>query len=123
MEAVEIKDEAAKLIILCLMTASLSLFLQKCFETGMIFRRYYLILVLAHIRSWRSSDRWKRPILKVWGLCIYCNGTWVFIALFILINAINETKHGDNTSFLANTIALFLGIGLNYIWIKILKKL
>jgi hypothetical protein len=68
-----------------IISALFSLFLVKCFEPNMIFRRYYLLLNYVWIRNWRKKDRWKRFILKPFGLCVYCFGAWltIFVSLFI----------------------------------------
>lgn len=105
-EILAVKEEVA-LLLLSLMTASLSLFFQECMEPGMIFRRYYLFLVYHWIKNWRKVDRWKRHLLKPFGLCVYCNGTFVAMQFFIY--------------FFGPRIELFLFLGLNYLWIKILK--
>jgi len=92
------------------MTAGLSLFIKKCFESGMIFRRWYLYLTYWWIKWHKKKDRRKRPILKVLGLCIYCFSTWVaifFCSVFISINP----------------LIIFLFIGVNYIWLEILMKI
>jgi len=95
-------------IIISLMTASLSLFFQKCMEQGMIFYRYFLWLTYWWIKWHRKKDWWKRKFLLALGLCVYCHGTWVAILFFTV-------KFGLN-------LDLFLFLGLNFIYIKILKK-
>ena len=64
-----------------IISAFFSLFIAKCFEPNMIFRRYYLLLNYVWVKNWRKKDRWKRFILKPIGLCVYCLGVWV--ALFV----------------------------------------
>ena len=56
--------EAVAFLLFSLMTASLSLFVQECMESGMILRRYYLWLAYHWINNWRQKDRWKRFALK-----------------------------------------------------------
>ncbi len=53
---------------------------------------------------------------KILGGCIYCFGTWVFIVLFL----VNMTMFPRDIS---QFIALFLGIGFNYLFIEIIQKL
>jgi len=89
--------------------ASLGLFIFKCFEKDMIFRRYYLWLVYHWIKNWRHKDRWKRKFFKVVGLCVYCYTTWISIIFYLI-------------SFDFN-IEIFLFIGYTYIWLEILLKL
>lgn len=112
-------EEVVRLVSLFLMalsTASLSMFLQKCMEPEMIFRRWYLLLVLKYIKWRKKKQRWKRSLLKPIGLCVYCYSTWVFIVLYLLIVS-------QKTGFLLYFIGLFIGMGFNYIWIKVLEKL
>lgn len=52
---------------------------------------------------------------KILGGCIYCFGTWVFIVTFTL-------SVSQKDAFIPTFVALFLGTGLNFIWIKILEK-
>jgi hypothetical protein len=96
--------------IFSLLTAGLSLFILKCMEEGMIFRRWYLFLTYHWIKWWRKKDRWKRKFLKVSGLCVYCYSTWVAIPFFFYFVSLNIPL-------------LFLFIGLNYLWIEILLKI
>jgi hypothetical protein len=75
----------------------------------MILKRYYLWLVYHWIKWWRKKDRWKRYILEPMGMCVYCNSTWICIPFFFIF-----VSH--------NILLLPLFIGMNYIWIEILKK-
>lgn len=104
------------LMVLSLITASLAHFIQYCLKPGEILGRYGVWLNYHWIYNWRKSDRWKRPILKPLGLCVYCNGAWVFIVLLL----VNGWLYSGVISFF---IGLFLGLGANYIWIKILDKI
>jgi hypothetical protein len=106
------------LMVFSLLTASLSMFILKCQEPGMILRRYFLWLQLIWITSWRKKDRWKRFLLKPIGYCHFCYGSWLFIIIFLII--------GKNV-FPINSfiLALFgiLGIGLNYLFIEAIQKI
>lgn len=88
-----------EIIILAFGTASLSLFLDMCFNEGMIFHWYYKLI-----------ERLPVVLFKPLGGCIYCFGTWVFVIFLEL----PPTKQ--------NVLGLFLGIGINYIFIKTFEK-
>lgn len=98
------------MILLSLFTAALGHFFQYCQQSGEIFSRYGLWLNYHWIHSWRKKHRWKRPLLKVAGLCVFCNSTWINIGFFLLVIRENATL-------------IPLSIGLNYVWVKILSKL
>lgn len=126
------------LIIFCLLTACLSVFLDFCMEKGNIFRGYYnwltywLWLPIRHKSHVKKAHavysaicgqvsrrpkplRYKRRLsflYKPLGGCVNCFGTWVFIVLFFFL-------HRENTL----QLGLFLGLGVNYIWIKIFNKI
>jgi len=87
------------------MVAALSLFIQKCMESGMIFRRYYLYLIHIYVQNWRKKDRYKRFLLKPIGLCIYCYSTWIAIFTYVI-------KFGFSYDIL-------LFIGMNYLFIQL----
>jgi len=89
---------------------ALSLFIQKCFEPDMIFRRWFLLLTYIWMKNWRKKDRWKRFLLGPLGLCPYCNSTWLSIIFFFLF---------INT----NIYLLPLYLGLNYIILEIMLKI
>ena len=101
--------EIINIFIYSFLSACLSLFINKCFQKDMIFRRYFLLLTYYWIKWHKRKDRWKRKVLKPIGLCIYCYSTWVSIFVFFTIST--------------NPILLFLFIGLNYIWVEILLKM
>ena len=94
----------------CLMTALLTMCIWKFMARGMIFRRYYLLLIYYWIKWHRKKDRWKRKWLKPIGLCYYCYGTWVNIVSFILFIGIK------------NIDMIFFSIAINYIFIEIIQK-
>ncbi len=93
------------LILFCLGTASLAHFFQKCQDEGMILDWYH---------TW--AQKFPTPIYKVISGCIYCNGTWLFIGLFIVIV-------WRFAGFLPVPIGLILGTGLNYFWTEVIYKL
>ena len=65
----------------------LSLFIDKCYGSGMIFRRFYLLLIRLWMNNWRRNDRWKRFFIKPF-ICIYCYNTWItlFYCITMSIN-------------------------------------
>ncbi len=93
-----------------LMTAGLTLFIQKCFEPEMIFRKWFLLLTWYWIKWWRKKDKWKRPILKPLGLCVYCQMPYISAVVYFLFISYNIPM-------------LFLFIGMCYIWLEIIKKI
>lgn len=107
-----------EIVLLSLMTAALSVFAEECMQSGMILRRYRLWLLWHWINMRHYQHRpWRvlRPLLKPAGLCIYCYGSWVYIVLF--------TAQADKyTGFYENLLYLSYGLGLNYVWIKIIEK-
>lgn len=104
------------LILYSLLTASLAWFVQYTLEPGEIFGRYGLFLNAVWMRNWRRKDRWKRIWVKPAGQCVYCNGAWIAIIVFLVL----FTSH--NRPFIPQIVALFLFLGANYIWTKILSK-
>lgn len=92
-----------KLIFLCFGTASFSLFLDMCMEDGMIFSWYYRLIE----RVFFKKHIW---LFKVLGGCVYCFSTWVFVLFFFWMRS--ETK----------LVELFLGIGINYGFIKLYER-
>jgi len=98
------------IIFISLLTAGFVLFIQKCFQKDMIFRRWYLLLVYLWMKWWRKKDRWKRKFLKPLGLCVYCMSPWVCTPFYFI--------------FVSNNIfLLLLFIGMNYIWLELLLKI
>jgi amino acid transporter len=96
------------LLLICLMTASLGLFLEECMNPNMILRRYYLWLTYHWIKNWRKKDRWRRWLLKPLGLCVYCFSSWITI-FFYLYNFDLDLN-------------IFFALGMNYLWLKIIKN-
>ena len=96
------------LLLLLFGVPALSLFIKKCMESGMIFHRYYLYLVLLWIRNRKKKNRYKRNILKPLGLCVYCYNTWLSIFFYLL--------------FLSNVLMLPIFIGLTYIILEVFLK-
>lgn len=87
------------LILLCLSTASFSLFVDMCMEEGMILHWYYKLI-----------ERLPEVLFKPLGGCIYCFSAWCFVLFYCL-------SDGGDKNFV-----LFLGIGINYIFIKSIEK-
>lgn len=94
------------LLVFCLGTASLTHFVMKCQEHGMIFRSYRYIITVYLLRKGYKN------LFKALGGCIYCFGTWVFIVLFLF-------WYRENNFI----IGLFLGTGFNYLFIESILKL
>jgi hypothetical protein len=80
-----------QLFLLCIATGLLSCFIDKCFEEGMIFSRYYQFMLNSSLPDW---------IFKPLGGCVYCFGTWVCIVFMAL--------------FHVKLLYFPLGIGINY---------
>lgn len=111
---------AVELVLYCLMAGSLAWFLQECMRPKMIMRRYYLRLMwlrrklLAKDTSLMSFlSRGKRrkvsAVLLPLGLCVYCNGTWLYIIFYFF--------------FFTNIPLFILGMGVNYIFIELMRPL
>lgn len=128
------------LTVFCLLTASMSLFLDKCFQKGMIFRKYYNLITywfwlpskktdylvpaigfIGLVYGFKEQDIIRRPLFtenkfqwlfKILGGCIYCFGTWIYIVLFCFSSRAEISLLG-----------LILGIGLNYFLIEVLLKI
>lgn len=95
-------------LILIIAIPALSLFLKKCFEPGMLFRKFHLYMTYWWIKTWRKKDRWKRYFIKPF-LCIYCYNTWISIISYLLFLS-------------TNLLFLPLFIGLTYILLELLMK-
>ena len=91
------------LIIIGILSVTLSLFVRKALEKGMIFHWYYKILD-------KLDDRgvWYKEILKPLGLCVYCYSTWLYIILHLF--------------FLRVDVFLLCGIGINYVILELIMK-
>ena len=80
----------------------------KTYENEMIFRRFYLFLVLKWIKNWRKKDRFKRKYLKLF-ICPYCLNFWITTIAFVsLYDSIN---------------ILPIVIGLSYLSLEIIIKI
>lgn len=91
------------LLFLCFSTACLSLFIEICFDAGMVLHWYY-----------KRIEKLPEVLFKPLGGCIYCFGAWVYI----IISCILCYKSGVIFDF----IGLFLGLGFNFIFIKALER-
>ena len=96
------------LFILPIATVGLSLLYEKCMESGMIFRRWYLFLMYIHITNWRKKDRWKRVMIKPL-YCLVCSNTWLGI-IFSLI-------------YFNDITATILYVGIQYIYLELIIRL
>lgn len=89
------------LISLSFLTATLAFFFQYCLKPNMIFHFYFI---------WLTKLELKHSLLhyisKPLGLCIYCNGTWIAITVFIYYYGFNP--------------AIFLFLGSNWFFIHII---
>lgn len=127
------------LLLFCLGTASLSQFVMKCQERGMIFRKlrnwreYWLALdkkvieykyppipdrngyteKVNHIGFDKNRALWLNKIL---GGCVYCFGTWAFIVLFLCLASLIRCD-------CLTLVGLFIGLGFNYLFIELIQKL
>lgn len=104
-----VKNVVVLPVIISLMTATLSMFLEETMQEGMILRRYRLFLLWLWIHSWRKRDRWIRKLLKPFGLCIYCYSTWIAILTY--------------TTIMGLRLEVISMLGFNYIILKILVTL
>ena len=91
------------LIVFTLCTASLAVFLDFSFETGEIFAFYRKGID----KAFNPRALW---LYKILGGCVFCFGTWVFICTYLIFGSVNF-------AFIP------IGIGLNYVWIKLLIKI
>jgi len=79
------KKEVVQLLLFCLTVGGFAMFLQKCYESQMILRRYYLFLNYHYIKNWQRDNRYKREILKPLGLCVYCQSTWIALITYPML--------------------------------------
>ena len=108
------KDLLWQVIVICFMTASLTVFLRFCMGSGNIFGWYGDWID----KQWDESPN-MQPLLKVIGACNKCYGTWVFIVLFCCYWLFSNQKDGV-TSMALCTI---LGCGVNYMFINLFEKI
>jgi hypothetical protein len=71
---------------------------------GMIFEWYGNLL-----------DKLPEFFAKPLGRCVLCNGTWIYIGLFL-------AWYGIGAYLIPTFVLLFLGIGINYIWTELIGK-
>lgn len=91
-------------------SGAFALFLDSCMDEGMIFHKYYLLLVLL---GKRFGEYWFKPL----GLCIYCLSEWCFIGLFTCYKPNREPME------LIEIIILFcVGSGFNFLIIDLWKN-
>ena len=98
-----------ELLLFIVSIPSLSLFIHKCYEPDMIFRRIYLYMIDVWMKNWRRKDRWRRKIIKPF-LCVYCFNVWLTIFSFFIFMKIS-------------ILFLPLLIGLTYILLEFLMKI
>jgi hypothetical protein len=132
------------LSIISIASASLAHFFQLCIKPGNIFSfwKYYLKNIEGLVNDYKEYVNEKHnldenellfvlPVKKpTWfqyvmyylkeplGLCIYCNGTWINIILFLIIYSI----FSYDLSFLLLMLILIISTGINYISIKIFEN-
>ncbi len=99
------------LILFCFATASLTLFLDMCMQEGMILHRYY-----------KAIEGLPVVVFKPLGGCTYCMGFWIYIISIILIH-VTELQIIQASRFEDFALLAFLGIGFNYVFIKVIEKL
>lgn len=92
------------------MTASFSLFLEFCIQDGNIFESYGKWIEKTSEKK-KSYEYWLKPI----GGCVFCFGTWVYIITYLIFVF-------DKTAFIPSFIVLFLGCGVNYLFLSIFNK-
>jgi hypothetical protein len=88
------------LILFCFGTASLTVFLDMCMQEGMILHRYY-----------KAIEGFPVMLFKPLGGCSYCFGTWIFVLFFFSFRSE------------PNILGLFIGLGINYVFIKVIEKI
>ena len=103
------QSELLLILMLSVLVPSLSLFVRKCFEPGMIFRRYFVLLNYFWIRWRKLPMRKYRGLLKPAGLCIYCYNTWLTIITGVLAGL--------------SPLSLLLTLGSSYIVLELFQKL
>lgn len=95
-----------KVFIISLLAATFSKFLEMTFQSGMIFRRYYLFLNLMWIKY--RKKRKLRSLLKPMGLCIYCYSVWIYFFMYFICFYID--------------IFIIFGLGINFVVLYFLNK-
>lgn len=132
LEILAVKRVVQLVILLCPMTAGLSMFLDKSMEKGMIFRKYYNLICYYFWLPKKEEIRFDfkglklvipdftknkyQWLFKVLGGCVYCFGTWVFIVFYLVVAS-------NILTLIPLIIGLFLGIGMNYFWIEVIQRI
>ncbi len=116
-------EGAVLLILFSLMVASVGLFLQECYQSGMILRRYYVWLNYLYIKNRRTKNekekrqemlkRFIKAITKPLGLCIYCQSTWICIISFLTVFSLCTIN---------DLFFLVCSIGMTFLWLRLLEK-
>jgi hypothetical protein len=99
------------LILFCFGTAGLTLFLDMCMEKEMILHWYY-----------RAIEKLPLWLFKPLGGCPYCFGTWVYVFSIILVY-VSKSESIQPSQFCYFTLLAFLGIGFNYVFIKVISRI
>jgi hypothetical protein len=76
--------------------------------------RWYYVIIMKHL--YYSGVYWKYYLSKPLGTCIYCFSSWVFIAFYLV-------SLSGFPSMVEIFIGLFLGLGVNYVTIRIYEKI
>lgn len=95
-----------RVFLVAIFSISLTKFLEMTFQSGMIFRRYYLFLNLMWIRL--RKKRKLRMLLKPIGLCSYCYSVWIYFILYLIWNSLD--------------IFIIFGLGINYTILNFINK-
>lgn len=103
-----------ELLLFCLMTGALSMFLQECYKPNMILRKYFIWLMyhwrkkprkrvkiiylrinvgdyrayskeIRKIKRRHNLKKLKYSLLKPLGLCVYCQNAWITIILYPML--------------------------------------
>lgn len=91
------------LVLLCFGTAALACFIECSTSEDMIFHGYY-----------KAIEKLPVWLFKPLGGCLCCMGTWVYIIISACVFSISGVIYGF--------IGFFLGIGINYIFIRLFDK-
>jgi len=66
-----------------LLVGSLSMFLQECYKKHMIFHQYFRWLEAKYeYYPITFKRKWQLSLLKVGGICVYCQNFWINTILF-----------------------------------------
>ena len=67
------------IVIYSFLVSGLSEFLQKCYQPGMIFRSYYVLMAVTYHKT---KYKWLKSLTKPLATCIYCQNAWLTIILY-----------------------------------------